>query len=79
MIHAEALSFALATLIPRPEAQDVVKSLCRTAQTDGTPLCELVARDWPDLDVTTLFEPHHQMGQAPAEARAFAARSKNLR
>lgn len=79
MIHAEALSFALATLMPRPEAQAVVKTLCRTAQAGGTPLRDLVVQDWPDLDVATLFEARHQMGQAPAEALAFAALTENVR
>lgn len=77
MIHAEALSFALATLMPRPEAQAVVKSLCKTAQAEGTPLRDLVAQDWPDLDVATLFDARQQMGQAPAEARRFAALAGN--
>ena len=55
----------------------MVKSLCLTAQSEGRPLRDLVKQDWPDLDVATLFEPHQQMGQAPAEARAFADLVKN--
>ena len=73
MIHAEALSFALAAKMPRPEAQAVVRSLCAAARANGTPLRDLVARDWPDLDTSTLFEASQQIGQAPAEARRFAA------
>ncbi|MFT4962735.1 MAG: 3-carboxy-cis,cis-muconate cycloisomerase, partial [Paracoccaceae bacterium] len=77
MIHAEALSFALTAKMPRPEAQAVVKTLCATALAEGTPLRGLVARDWPDLDATTLFEASQQMGQAPTEARSFAALVSN--
>lgn len=71
MIHAEALSFALAAGLRRPEAQAAVKALCREALETRTPLRALVARDWPDLD-PTLFDPMHQMGNAPEAARAFA-------
>lgn len=78
MIHAEALSFALAAHMPRPEAQSVVKSLCKTAQSTNTPLRDLVTQDWPAIDATTLFDVHSQMGQAPAEARAFTARTDRL-
>ena len=73
MIHAEALSFALARQMPRPEAQAAVKTLCREAQDTATPLRDLVRRDWPGLDAEALFDPARQMGLAPAEARAFAA------
>ncbi len=72
MIHAEALSFALATEMPRPEAQAVTKTLCREARETGTPLADLVARDWPQLDTGHLFTPARQMGTAPDEARRFA-------
>ena len=39
----------------------------------GAPLQSLVARDHPTLDAASLFDPAQQMGEAPAEARAFAA------
>jgi 3-carboxy-cis,cis-muconate cycloisomerase len=71
MIHAESLSFALAASMRRPDAQAVVKSLCREAQETGVPLVDLVRRDWPDIDVA-LFDPGCQMGTAPGDARAFA-------
>ncbi|MFY9212123.1 MAG: lyase family protein [Aestuariivita sp.] len=71
MIHAEALSFALAARMARPEAQALVKALCRDAQQSRTPLSVLVARDHPDLDGAVLFDPAHQMGNAPADARRF--------
>lgn len=67
-IEAEALSFALARITPRPAAQERIKALCAEALATGTPLAALAARDWPDLD----FHPAG-LGTAPAEARAFAA------
>lgn len=72
LIHAEALTFALAALMPRPGAQAAVKRLCREVEDTGTPLPELATRDWPGSDwAQTLAQSG--LGQAPAEARAFAA------
>lgn len=71
MMMAEALSFALAETMPRPEAQAAVKALCRAATDRGEPLSRIVAEAHPDLS-GDLFDPRTQMGQAPAEARAFA-------
>lgn len=65
-IHAEALTFALAETLPRPEAEAAVKALCAKALASGTPLLVLAAQDWPDLSVPL------SLGEAPAEARAFA-------
>ena len=73
VIHAEALSFALADRMPRPDAQTVVKALCAESRGTGTPLVDLVARDHPELDTVTLFDPACQMGQAPSDATRFAA------
>ena len=80
MIHAEALSFALAETMPRPEAQALVKKLCAEAQEQNTALRQLVARDHPQLDVQTLFDSRRQMGHAPDEALAFvkAVRSQSV-
>ncbi len=75
LIHAEALSFALAATMPRPEAQAAVKALCLAARDSRTPLADLAADAFPDLDTAALFDPARQMGQAPAEARRFAARA----
>ncbi len=71
-IHAEALSFVLSAHLPRADAQAEVGRLCRAAQETGTPLRDLVTRGWPDLDVTTVFDPALQMGDAPQAARRFA-------
>ncbi|TMV07609.1 adenylosuccinate lyase family protein [Ruegeria sediminis] len=72
MIHAEALSFALAQHMPRPKAQATTKALCREAAETGVPLREVVARAWPQIDCERLFDPAEQLGLAPDEARRFA-------
>ena len=77
LIHAEALSFALAAHMPRPDAQAAVKALCREAAETRTPLADLVARDHATLDAASLFDPARQLGHAPKDARAFAARARN--
>lgn len=72
MIHAEALSFALAQHMPRDEAQAATKVLCRDAQASQTHLSEIVARAHPEIDISDLFDPAKQMGDAPDQARKFA-------
>ena len=76
LIHAEALSFALAHALPRPEAQAAVKRLCTEAGKTGAHLSDLVARDYPDLDLAAVFDPARQMGTAPDDARAFASAAR---
>ena len=71
LIHAEALSFALATRMPRPEAQAVVKRLCREVEATGTALPDLAMRDFPGTDWHAVLT-QGGLGQAPTEARAFA-------
>jgi 3-carboxy-cis,cis-muconate cycloisomerase len=73
LIHAEALSFALAAHLPRPEAQDRVKALCAEARETGTPLPELARRDHAAALAADLFTPRAGLGTAPDDARAFAA------
>lgn len=77
LIHAEALSFALAETMPRPEAQDITKRLCREAQEKQIPLGKLARADYPNLP-EALFDPAHQSGQAAADAGAFVKRAKSL-
>lgn len=72
LIHAEALSFALATRMPRPKAQAAVKRLCHEVETSGADLTDLAARDYPGTDWQAVLT-QGGLGQAPAEARAFAA------
>ncbi|MBT0958509.1 adenylosuccinate lyase family protein [Alphaproteobacteria bacterium KMM 3653] len=71
LIYAEALQFALARQMPRPEAQAQVKELCLDARGTGTPLPKLAARQWPQTDFGDLFTPQAQLGDAPAEADSF--------
>jgi 3-carboxy-cis,cis-muconate cycloisomerase len=71
LIHAEALTFALTDRLPRTEAEALVKSLCAEATASGTPLLRLAAQRFPDSDWPALLATK-QLGQAPAEARAFA-------
>lgn len=72
LIYAEAATFALAQDMPRPEAQAIVKALCAEATDTGTALPSLLARDHAG-DWAALLTPSAQMGQAPSDARAFAA------
>jgi 3-carboxy-cis,cis-muconate cycloisomerase len=77
MIHAEALSFALARDMPRPEAQAATKALCREAAETQTALADLVRRDFPNLEADGLFDPAQQMGHAPDDARRFATAARS--
>lgn len=66
-IHAEALTFALAARLPRPEAEAQVRALVARALDTGTDLRALAAQAWPGLAVPLC------LGTAPQDARAFAA------
>jgi len=72
LIGAEALSFALARHMPRPEAQAEVKALCKRALAERRPLPDLAAEAHPEADLAAAFDPARQLGTAPDEARAFA-------
>ncbi len=76
LIHAEALTFALARDMPRPEAQSAVTALCREAQQSGTPLAALAADRWPGRDWGALLTPAAQLGTAPDDARVFASAAR---
>jgi len=77
LIHAEALTFALARTRPRPEAQAEVKALCLQAQKTQTHLRALVSAAHPEL-VADLFDGPTSTGQAQQIARAFARRVEEL-
>ena len=70
VIFAEALTFALSTRMPRPEAAAKVKALCLEAA-KGTHLLTLAALRYPDTNWRETLQKD-MLGQAPAEARAFA-------
>ena len=67
LMAAEAVAYALAARMPRPEAEAEAKTLVADARASATPLPELARARHPGLEL----EP--SLGQAPAEARAFAA------
>ena len=77
LIHAEALSFALADLMSRPEAQRVTKALCLDALAKRTPLETLARADYPQLGAD-VFAPGVGTGTAARQALQFAARAKAL-
>ncbi len=77
LIFAEALSFRLAETMPRPEAQAAVKEMCRQVA-PGRGLQDLAAERFPEVDLTGVFEVGASLGQAPAEARAFATAVRAL-
>ena len=77
LIHAEALSFALAAQMQRPQAQAMTKALCRQAQEEGRELEEIARAAYPDLP-QGLFDAAQSLGLAPQEAQAFVARAKAL-
>ena len=73
MIMAEAVTFALAKTMPRPDAAALLKGAVQQAMSQGTGLLKVVQSRFPDLDMTQ-FEPQHQLGAAPNLARGFADR-----
>ncbi|MGJ8617763.1 MAG: lyase family protein [Sulfitobacter sp.] len=77
LIHAEALSFALAEFMPRPEAQKVTKALCLEALDKQTPLETLARADYPDL-AADVFASGTGTGLAAPDALAFATRAAAL-
>jgi len=77
LIHAEALSFALAAKMQRPLAQAEAKALCATALSQNRPLAEVAHATHPDLQ-GGLFETGQSLGLAPQEALAFASRARAL-
>ena len=78
LVYAEAISFRLAGIMPRPEAQAEVKKMCAAAIEQDCLLTEIAARRFPDIDWRTIMVPERQLGDAPRQARAFAARVASL-
>jgi len=75
LIHAEALSFALATRMSRPDAQGATKTLCARALEEQVPLADVAVAAYPDLDARVFGG---DTGQACTDALAFAARAQAL-
>jgi len=78
LVYAEAISFKLAEVMPRPEARDQVKRLCAQALEQDCSLSQLVAQNYPDTDWSAIITPTAQLGDAPDQARAFAKRVRQL-
>jgi 3-carboxy-cis,cis-muconate cycloisomerase len=78
LVYAEAISLRLAAQIPRDEAQARVKQLCADAIEQGANLVSLIAREYPDIDWTSVATPLAQLGDAPEQAHRFAARVRKL-
>ena len=77
LIYAEALQFRLAAHIPRPQAQQMVKDLCKSVMAGQGSLAALAADTWPDIDTADVFDPTRQLGEAPEMARRFAKAARN--
>lgn len=71
-LFAEALSFALAKEMPRPDAQSQVRNLISEAQKTGQTLQAIVQKTHPTLNSGQIFDPNQHLGTAPDEARSFA-------
>ncbi|WP_371156715.1 lyase family protein [Jannaschia sp. 2305UL9-9] len=67
LIHAEALTFALARDMSRPDAQARVKAWATEARATGGSLLALAGVDPAD------YAPERQWGEAPLHARRFVA------
>lgn len=78
LIFAEALSFALATAMPRPDAQARTKELCASVLGKSQTLAQAAQTQFPDIDFAGVFDASAQLGSAPEEARAFAASVRSL-
>ena len=78
LIYAEALTFALARQMPRPEAQTAIKALCQQAVATQTSLIELAVAKWPNATLAQICSPAAQLGSAPAQARQFARAAASL-
>lgn len=75
LVHAEALSFAMARHMPRPEAQAAVKTLCADVRAGKGALSDLAIAAYPDLGLSAVFSAEGSLGTAPTDARNFAERT----
>lgn len=76
LVHAEALSLALGEQMPRPEAVAAVMEMCREATATGTPIVTIAMQRFPGTEWTAHIAARG-LGQAPNDARAFAARARH--
>jgi len=78
LVYAEAVSFRLAAQMPRSDAQAQVKQLCADALADDRRLIDLAGERFPDIDWQEIDDPAAQLGDAPEQARAFAASARAI-
>ena len=78
LVFAEALSFALAAHMPRPEAQALVKEMCARVSVDGAQLSEIAKEKLNPAELLPVFDASAQLGTAPRDARHFADEAKRL-
>jgi 3-carboxy-cis,cis-muconate cycloisomerase len=75
LIHAEALSFALAEQMPRPDAMAAVKEMCQEAQRTESPLLDIARLRFPGTDWPAKLA-RRGLGQAPGEAMTFVTKAR---
>ena len=78
LVYAEAISFRLAQELARADAQARVKQWSEDAIARDRRLAELAAEQFPDIDWGKIADPAAQLGNAPTQARDFAARARAL-
>ena len=78
LVYAEAISFRLTESMSRTEAQETVKEMCAQALEQNCSLSQLVAQSYPEIDWSAIATPATQLGDAALQARAFAARVRQL-
>ena len=78
LIYAEAISFKLAEIMPRPKAQAETKRLCATALSQQRRLPELVAEAFPEIDWELIVTPEQQLGSAVGQVQEFVGLVRRL-
>lgn len=72
LMFAEAATFALANVMPRPDAQELVKTACKDAVKTGADLREVLeAQIEVNLDWDSVFAPEQNIGVAAEFADRF--------
>lgn len=74
LVYAEAVCFRLTDEMTRPEAQAAVKQLCADSLEQDRRLVDLAAKKFPHIDWNEIADPVTRLGDAPAQAKNFAAR-----
>ena len=63
----------------RADAQALVKQWCADAIASERRLADLAAERYANIDWSALADPAAQLGDAPLQARVFAARARQLK